>query len=354
MWFDGGEINLYKTQTRYYAADLGRFTQEDPIRAGDNWYAAFDGDPINRVDPSGLAAYFFDGTGNHPDPVNIDGSENDVTNVYRLFNAYKGDKEYTWGIGTGYGPTGVPDGGGKYQKGTGSSMEGRAEHMMIQLEKRLKSGDKVVDLFGFSRGAATATLFLNMIQEKIDSGNPDYAGIDVRYVALFDQVPSRMGAVRQAAGRAVDTLGYLGSFTFSSPDVYARNAGNSSFTLPNGMKFKIPPLHLVSIDEQRKEFAVSDLKGARQVGLKGVHSDVGGGYGGRFFEYIALRYVYEDQKKMGLDLFDETKLFLFFLINPLSHLQPSVYLYEKLSWFLVWRLFRKLLPYLPQINLIFS
>ena len=66
---------------------------------------------------------------------------------------------------------------------------------------------------------------------------------------------------------------------------------------------------LVALDEQRKEFAVSDLQGARQIGFKGVHSDVGGGYGGTFFEYITLRRVFDDQKGLGLNLFNEAVLF---------------------------------------------
>ena len=53
MWLDAG-LNLYKTQTRSYAPDLGRFTQLDPAHAGQNWYAYAGGDPINRSDPSGL------------------------------------------------------------------------------------------------------------------------------------------------------------------------------------------------------------------------------------------------------------------------------------------------------------
>ncbi len=53
MWYDAA-LSQYKTQTRYYAPDAGRFTQVDPARAGSNWYAYCDGDPVNREDPSGL------------------------------------------------------------------------------------------------------------------------------------------------------------------------------------------------------------------------------------------------------------------------------------------------------------
>jgi len=38
------------------APSLGRFTQEDPIRSGMNWYIAFENNPLSYIDPWGLAA----------------------------------------------------------------------------------------------------------------------------------------------------------------------------------------------------------------------------------------------------------------------------------------------------------
>ena len=73
--------------------------------------------------------------------------------------------------------------------------------------------------------------------------------------------------------------------------------------LPQGMHFEVTPLHLVAMDNHRKEFAVSDLIGARQIGFAGGHSDFGGSYGG-FLEYITLNYVIDDQRKFGLNLFN--------------------------------------------------
>ncbi len=46
---------LHHMRARYYHAYLGRFMSEDPIgfAGGMNWYAYADGNPINKVDPSG-------------------------------------------------------------------------------------------------------------------------------------------------------------------------------------------------------------------------------------------------------------------------------------------------------------
>ncbi|MFJ9720933.1 RHS repeat-associated core domain-containing protein [Streptomyces sp. NPDC101213] len=45
---------LYHLQARYYDANIGRFTQPDPSGQEQNPYLYAEGDPVNRIDPSGL------------------------------------------------------------------------------------------------------------------------------------------------------------------------------------------------------------------------------------------------------------------------------------------------------------
>jgi len=47
---------LYYAQARFYSPATGRFGAEDPIRDHTNWYGYCDNNPVNAVDPSGLAA----------------------------------------------------------------------------------------------------------------------------------------------------------------------------------------------------------------------------------------------------------------------------------------------------------
>ncbi|MEU5599172.1 RHS repeat-associated core domain-containing protein [Streptomyces sp. NPDC020298] len=47
---------LYHLQTRYYDANIGRFTQPDPSGQEENPYLYAEGDPVNRIDPNGLSA----------------------------------------------------------------------------------------------------------------------------------------------------------------------------------------------------------------------------------------------------------------------------------------------------------
>jgi hypothetical protein len=165
----------------------------------------------------------------------------------------------------------------------------------------------VVDLFGFSRGSATASYFLNRIQEKINSGDSRYQGINIRFVALFDQVPSRLNMTRTLSGAALN-----GAVAYTTGGLVGYNSYEQRCEESYGMKFTLPAdmqigvfLHLVALDEQRREFPVTDIQGALQVGFRGVHSDVGGGYPDNFFEYITRRFVYERGTREGVPFFHD-------------------------------------------------
>jgi len=47
------ETGLVYMRARYYEPTTGRFISEDPARDGVNWYLYADGNPVNRVDPTG-------------------------------------------------------------------------------------------------------------------------------------------------------------------------------------------------------------------------------------------------------------------------------------------------------------
>lgn len=44
------------TDIKFYRATTGRFTSEDPVRDGLNWYTYANNNPVMLYDPSGLAS----------------------------------------------------------------------------------------------------------------------------------------------------------------------------------------------------------------------------------------------------------------------------------------------------------
>ncbi len=51
------ETGFIYLRARYYDPGVGRFVSEDPIRDGTNWYAYCANNPVNAMDPSGLAPF---------------------------------------------------------------------------------------------------------------------------------------------------------------------------------------------------------------------------------------------------------------------------------------------------------
>jgi len=67
------EAETYYLRNRDYTPSTGRFTQEDPIRSGLNWYIYADNNPIMFCDPLGLSS---------TRPVDITGQQHlDIYNI---------------------------------------------------------------------------------------------------------------------------------------------------------------------------------------------------------------------------------------------------------------------------------
>ncbi len=105
-----------------------------------------------------MALYAFDGTWSEDE-------QNDIgeTNVRKFLQAYNGanfDDNYIEGVGTRFGMVGRVFGG---VFGIGGRT--RIEEMYDKLIEGWKGGDKDIDIIGFSRGAALAVHFANLIAE---------------------------------------------------------------------------------------------------------------------------------------------------------------------------------------------
>lgn len=120
---------------------------------------------------------------------------------------------------------------------------------------KVKIKECIIDVFGFSRGAATARAFCNRVNGLVESGRLDFTKITFRFLGLFDTV-------------AASGLGK-----------------HDGWANPENLKVPKPVrncVHMVAMHELRGNFPVDLIETGREhwieLGYPGSHSDVGGGY----------------------------------------------------------------------------
>jgi len=217
-----------------------------------------------------MALYAFDGTWNTDKP-----NADQDTNVVWFHNAYTGSKRYWKGVGTRFSFIGKIVGG---INGAGGFE--RIEDALKELKKNFAAGDTVVDVVGFSRGAALAVHFANKVGKQTDlaGGQPPV----VRFLGVWDIV---------------------GSFGLPGNDIDL------------GFDLKTPPsaqhiLHCMALDERRLFFPLTRLSGSRpnegarlmEAWFRGVHSDVGGGDMAQGLSSIALNFMFTQATMAGLPI----------------------------------------------------
>ncbi|MCU7905165.1 MAG: DUF2235 domain-containing protein [Candidatus Thiodiazotropha sp. (ex Epidulcina cf. delphinae)] len=260
------ESSTYYNYQRDYDPHTGRYLTSDPIglKGGLNSYAYVEGDPLGAIDPLGLFLLAFDGTWidkNSTDPKKA------ITSNVELFRQYyqraNGDRstEYIPGVGTG-GPLDSLLGGG-----LAIGARGRIEEAVDMLKEHLRtSDDRSIDIVGFSRGAAMAREFANVIlrmQADGDFDAPEYGRpFSIRFMGLFDSVSTAM-----ADGSASNRCGFLYDYTISDrighvAQAYALNEHRQLFPQD-------------AIDRHGGGGLSADRV---EQGFLGAHADIGGGY----------------------------------------------------------------------------
>ena len=189
-----------------------------------------------------MALYAFDGTWNEDET-----GEGKDTNVTKFYNAFQGPKFYLKGVGTRLGFIGKILGG---VAGAGGWL--RIKEAMDELEKNVNTGDKTVDIIGFSRGAALALHFANEVEAEAP-------GAKIRFLGLWDVVAS---------------FGLPGNDINIGWDLKLANKVEHCY-------------HAMALDERRGNFKSTRVTPAKkgeatagrleEVWFRGVHSDVGGG-----------------------------------------------------------------------------
>lgn len=260
---DGDLVHLRK---RTYDPTMGRFIQPDtfdglvtdPATLNRYMYAA--NNPLKFRDPSGNVFVFFDGTWNHDDANQL-APGTSFTNIVRMREAYRNsrlsDYIYERGIGN------IVDSSyfeHIFGGATGYGMLSIAYNALKKLKKDYAKVDKIY-LSGFSRGAATALVFSQIVQRELPFAQ-------IPEIFLYDTVAS---------------TGIPGNgINFGVPAYAASNVRHAS--------------NAISYQEDRSNFPVSNIYGrsnrVTQKAFWGMHGDVGGGYAsGQELSYHTLWWM---------------------------------------------------------------
>lgn len=231
---------------------------------------------------------------------------NDISNIWRLYNLYAEDTKakeladgltasfplYVTGVGTttgkrdtlfpgmalGLGATGVL---AKVEEGF--ELFAQALNRFENENPGVTPARLELDIFGFSRGAATARHFANQILARENgplgalreagklgqtSGFDWHKDVIINFIGLFD------------------TVAALGSWDDGGNPADDRNSGIDLYLAPDAARQVV---HLVARDEFRYNFALNRVAPPhREITLPGAHSDLGGGYPEEMRERIYL------------------------------------------------------------------
>ncbi|MCC6553515.1 MAG: DUF2235 domain-containing protein [Polyangiaceae bacterium] len=210
-----------------------------------------------------IAGIFFDGTGNNKYADAAGGSESNVARLYEVYKKFTDERwvrEKLYIIGPGAasgdeegeeGAETIPEGGFWHNIGGQKGGSGGRERLNIayrwlkaKCDEHKPPEKKLVDTYGFSRGASLARTFVNLVNQALKQ---EVENVSHRFLGVFDTVGS-----------------------WSSEEEVSMNPG-----LDSGDSYAWA--HFTARHEHRKHFPLSVLPGADKE-YTGVHSDVGGGY----------------------------------------------------------------------------
>jgi hypothetical protein len=219
-----------------------------------------------------MALYAFDGTWNREK----DAGRYDLnTNVVRFKDLYDGPKFFYKGIGTKHGTLGKLIGGA-----FGVGGQDRVEDATRDVARQFAAGDRAIDIVGFSRGAALAVHFANVIGDSgvVVNGAKEYPPI--RFLGVFDVVAAFGIPINLGFKFNRINLGYKLGLSKSVKQCY----------------------HALALDECRNAFRPTRVVGGCEVWFRGVHSDVGGGNKNIALNDITLRWMLRKAIASGLPM----------------------------------------------------
>src|SRR5690242_9162447 len=221
-----------------------------------------------------MALYAFDGTWNSEKDAGEYGKN---TNVVRFKDSYARKTYFYQGVGTKHGFLGKVA-GGAFGVGGHERIEEAKGHVATQIA----NGDRDIDIVGFSRGAAIAVHFANVLADDGVRVNGVLEKPAVRFLGVWDVVAAFGIPINLGFNFNRINLGY-------------------KLGLSTGVRFCY---HALALDEARQAFRPTRLQGSCEVWFRGVHSDVGGGNDNHALNDITLRWMLRKAMASGLDMND--------------------------------------------------
>jgi uncharacterized protein (DUF2235 family) len=220
-----------------------------------------------------MALYAFDGTWNSEK----DAGRYDLnTNVVRFKDLYAGPKFFYKGVGTKHGTLGKIMGGAFGVGGQERIAEAKAD-----VARQFAAGDRAIDIVGFSRGAALAVDFANVLgDDGVKIGDSVEKPV-IRFLGVWDIVA--------AFGIPINLPG----FNFNRVNL------GYKLSLNKAVQFCY---HALALDEARQAFRPTRVKEGYEVWFRGVHSDVGGGNNNHALNDITLRWMLHKAMANGLPM----------------------------------------------------
>ncbi|MEE4106183.1 T6SS phospholipase effector Tle1-like catalytic domain-containing protein [Pseudomonas viridiflava] len=233
---------------------------------------------------------------------------NDLTNIARLVDLYRDQQIaandggglrvywpiYVSGAGTTSGSRDSLWPGQSFGRGP-TGVVAKVERAIRKLDSRLRAFPQLnpgcvieaieLDVFGFSRGAASARHFVNEVLKQ--SAGLLEPVLGSRKVRLSEDFSWKNRSVRVKVVGLFDTVAAIGSL---------KDLGNVSDSANRRVNLYLPPdcaqqvLHLVARDELRRNFALNSIRPVwpREIVLPGAHADIGGGYLPQMEESVML------------------------------------------------------------------
>ncbi|MFW1985440.1 MAG: phospholipase effector Tle1 domain-containing protein [Acinetobacter guillouiae] len=228
---------------------------------------------------------------------------NAYSNIAHLFRQRYGEsKDNIWIYIQGMGSTkDEEDSKAGFAYGSGDTgVKTRAESAFAEIKKAYNklNGEKnapkpssiMINVFGFSRGAATARHFVHLAKSKpklFKGWGFSSKQVRFRFVGIFDTVSSFQTIDAMAAGKVI----LLGPIIGAGSTAVKPNFDNDvkeltlNFTDFDADDKKITKVfHIAAGDEYREYFSLTNIMGAMrdkygyEVVMDGAHSDIGGSY----------------------------------------------------------------------------